>query len=514
MALVTLTDQETQIRPSDVYDEDIAATEAAYETNPANLQDNLNHLRSKVKELQGSADWWTALAGRDLGGVETDLADLEAKKLMCKNFLLTDVTVTAAQNWEILTVASSEAPSQVSAVALTQNGAIVAQSALSGAGFNVHELIEVAGGDALHPKNLLRIVDGTTGQPIQSGGLDVYGLLQYESTGVDGAAFNDTSAGNRVKISFVIRNGTGDDLIACPVGDIAGKTINYGYFSRINFDALPEDCSATWDSFVDNVAAVDVTRQNAYTNQGATVVTTVANHTVDLGAGNSWEIGDVASAMAFKVTEGSGGGTTEVAIGAAVDTFNNDAQVNDFDKGLTVNSGGTRPIEAGVTDGLLRTTAGDLEVRGTAELLLNDGNLIGEGTWAGPGVKLTEDAGEVTAYETAFGGEVSLFNAIVQAYNAAAPVVKTCATVTAAAAADVDVGGSGGGANLDAQLNDMSGGTFVSDHDVYLNGKFLWLGADASANKDVYPGTSLALGQLKFEDKVKIGDVICTVSRA
>jgi hypothetical protein len=54
----------------------------------------------------------------------------------------------------------------------------------------------------------------------------------------------------------------------------------------------------------------------------------------------------------------------------------------------------------------------------------------------------------------------------------------------------------------------------VDDHDIYLNGALLRSGADASANNDVYPGTSLVAGQLKFEFPVKINDVICVISRA
>ena len=66
--------------------------------------------------------------------------------------------------------------------------------------------------------------------------------------------------------------------------------------------------------------------------------------------------------------------------------------------------------------------------------------------------------------------------------------------VTANVSANADVGGVGGGANLDAQLPDMSGGTFLTDYDVFVNGQLQRPGADASANNDYYPGTSLANG--------------------
>jgi hypothetical protein len=82
-------------------------------------------------------------------------------------------------------------------------------------------------------------------------------------------------------------------------------------------------------------------------------------------------------------------------------------------------------------------------------------------------------------------------------------------------AANNDVGGVAGGANLDAQLPNMSTGTFITDYDVFLNGNLLRPGANAAANNDYYPGTSLANGQLMFEFNLKgVGanpDVLCVI---
>jgi hypothetical protein len=62
----------------------------------------------------------------------------------------------------------------------------------------------------------------------------------------------------------------------------------------------------------------------------------------------------------------------------------------------------------------------------------------------------------------------------------------------------------------------MSSGTFLTDYDVFLNGNLLRPGADASANNDYYPGTSLANGQLRFEFDLKGStvnpDVLCVIS--
>lgn len=506
--------QETQIRQSDVYDDTLAAG-STLESAAGHIQDDLNGLRSQVKRAIGDADWFSDIATvngkkRAIKDLNTDLDDLEEQKVLARVAVLTDVSVTAAQNWEILSFAGSETPTQVAAVALTQDGAVVAQSALSGAGFNAHELTEIAGSNAIDPKNLVLVRDATTGQPVQSEGRDVFGLLQYESTGVDGAAFNDTSAGNRVKISFV-RLTTGlDDLEACPVGDIAGKTVNYSYVRRLKFDDLPEEYWLNGSTFTDHTTQVDVTRQRAYDNQGTTPVELSTDADLDLALTKAWTIRDAADADLLQVTEGSGAGNTTVTVGADVDTLDVNAAVNDFAEGLRVDSAGQR-INVGETAGLIESTStNDLRIRGAGELLLDDGNQTGS-TWAQVGIKLSDTTAEWDAFETSF-GEVSLLKAIVEAKNAGTDS-KTFAVVTAATvAADTDVSFADG--NIDAALPAMDGGSFLNDYDVYLNGTLLRPGADASANHDYYPGTTLATAaKLKFEFQLRINDVICVVKK-
>jgi hypothetical protein len=96
-----------------------------------------------------------------------------------------------------------------------------------------------------------------------------------------------------------------------------------------------------------------------------------------------------------------------------------------------------------------------------------------------------------------------------------ASFAKVCANVTSTTAANNDVSNSDG--NLDAALGDLTGGTFITDHDIFLNGQLLRSGVDLNADHDVYPGTSLdntADAQLRFEFVVKNNDVICVISRA
>lgn len=133
---------------------------------------------------------------------------------------------------------TSQAPPENAAIVSPTQGAIVAQSALSGPGYDVFELTEQTGSDAMNPVNLVLIRSASTGQRLTSGGKQIYGLIQIESTGVDDAPFNDTTA--RAKISFVRGDADMNDLEACPVADIEGQTIQYQYPIRRLFTNLPQ----------------------------------------------------------------------------------------------------------------------------------------------------------------------------------------------------------------------------------------------------------------------------------
>ena len=155
---------------------------------------------------------------------------------------------------------------------------------------------------------------------------------------------------------------------------------------------------------------------------------------------------------------------------------------------------------------MIESTAGDIRINGTGEMFLDDGNQTGS-TWAQTdGIKLSEDTAEWDAFEVAF-GEVSLLNAITQAANANQLTREKCVAVVTGGAhvADTNITGTGGGANLDANLCDYTASSvdFVDDVDIYLNGVLMRNGADASANHDVYPGDVPANGDLKFEFRVR-----------
>jgi len=501
--------QSTLLYASDTYDDTVAPALAAFETNPINAEEDFNNIRSMVSHLRDAqaGNWYDALVApvtletgsiRGVQNLNDALHLVEKKRVLVDVHSLVDVTVGASNNFVIL--GAGELPSNTTAAvgAVTTLGTIVAAH---GGTFGTHALSEVSGVNALNPKNLCAIFDGATRDPILSAGRIVWGLLQGESGVTDGVTITDTTT-TRVQLSFVRVNATGDDLEAVPFADIENAVINYCNRERFRLEDLTEE-SFLKGAIVDTPGSSTVDRQTAYDNQGTTAVNVLTNSTLDLeAAGLTWAIRDDLEAMLFEVFEGSAGGTSEARLGAAVDIFNNDAIVNDFANELRVDTAGQR-IDIGVVAGAIESTgANDLTLNGNREMFLEDGNRSGS-TFAQVGVKLSETTAEWDAYEAEFGGEVSLLNAIVQASDNAQRT-RVQALVTVNVAADIDVGGPGGTVtNLDVNLPPYDAVAFLTDVDVFVGGTLLRNGANAAANEDVYPGTSAALGDLRFEFPLK-----------
>jgi len=653
----TFVRQETQVRNSDVYTDNTAPSQAAYETNPTNIETDLNNVRSQLHNLleNMAGNWYDDLnvpatletgAQRGVNDLNTGLHAVEKKRVLRSILLLDDVTVTASvaatgvltltgiptANDTILTgtktytwtspvgandgdvliganasdsldnlikaIMLSGTPGVEYAAATTANGFL---SAVAGAGdtmdatalaegtqgnaiattdpidvgavagwaavtltagaggdveilaagelptqttaavgvvttlgtvvaydatFGAAGLEEVAGTNALSPKNLSEIVDGSTGDPILTTGVGespsgkrIWGLLQSEKV-TDGYTITDSTP-DRVQLSFVIANATNTDLVLVDGEEMGGKTINYAYRERVRLEDLNEQDFLNTAAIDIGAGAVTPTRQIGYDNQGITPVDVTTSSTLDLeGPGLVWKIRDDLEADLFVITEGSAGGTSVVQVSAGVDTFDVDAVLNDFlngasfdtgAAGTTINIGTTaNQIDSGGALTIASGGAGDLDLVAAAQLTFTD-QWYAASTYD-TDLVLADSSAEWDAFETEF-GEVSLLNAIVQASNAGG-ITKTCANVTANVAADVDISNSDG--NLDAALGDLSGGDFVGDHDVFLNGQLLRSGANAAANNDVYPGTDLdnaSDGQLKYEFKLKTGDVVCIISR-
>ena len=320
---------------------------------------------------------------------------------------------------------------------------------------------------------------------------------------------------NRAQISFVRQNAAGTDLELCPAADIQGKNIAYSTRERVRLEDLNEVDFLNGAVVDIGAGSASVTRQVGYTNQGTTPVDLVTNATLDLeGAGLVWAIRDDLEATLFEIIEGSAGSTSQVNIRSDVDEFDVDAAVNNYLNGISVDTGAAgTTINLGVTanqidsGGALAVASGgsgDLKLAGAANLRMTD--QYEPAGWSEDGIQLSDAAQTWTDFEAAF-GEVGVMDAILQAYNKTGrrKVYSICTT------ADADVSGPSDDNNLDTDLGDLSAGTFTTDYDIYLNGVLQYNGANAAANKDVYPGTALADGQLKFEKKIKVGDVIIVI---
>lgn len=520
--------QETQIRASDTYDDTIAPTEAAYETNPANIEVDLNNIRSMMHTLlkNRAGNWWddlntpTALdtgTKRGVNDLNTDLHANERKRILGRVAVLgAGVGPVATNAQHAVLDAAGELPGNTTMAvgAVTTLGTVCAQATT----FDTASASdEVAGGDALRPKNLCILTDTTTGDALETtDGRQIYGLMQSES-GTDGHTASVTTP-NRLQISFVVRNSGNDNLELAAQGEMDGVSFDYSATEREAFEDLPEHW---WlgDNFVDQGAA-NVTREGAYTNQGATPVDITANAILDIeGAGLVWKIRDDNEADLFAITENSATSATDLTVGAAVDTYQNKAVDVDFDNGITVDETGTA-INIGVTTAQIDAAASlaikatgassDLLLEAGREVLFDDANLGGS-AWSGTSIQLSDTVAEWTTFISNFGDGTSLIDAINQAYSSSVVRTIVWSVVTADAAADADLSGPANDNNLDTDLGSLATGTFTTDYDFFWNGQILRPGADAAANHDIYPGTSLANGQIKLEFKAKIGDQLLVI---
>jgi len=253
----------------------------------------------------------------------------------------------------VVVLANSQLPSITTAAvgAVTTQGVVVATATT----FGTAGLDEVVGANALQPKNLWILVNSATGDPLsRTGGVaddtQVYGLAQSQSA-TDGSTITGGS-GNGLQISLVVRKSTGDDLELITSGDVpASVTFDYAYVRRDAFEDCPEEA---WlgGGFVDSGVAT-ATRQAAYDNQGAGIVTTTTNATLDIGGGFIWEIGDSASAPLITFTEA--GAASTVVIASGVGTYTNIAADVNFTNGIQVDTSDT--INLGITANQIDFTA-------------------------------------------------------------------------------------------------------------------------------------------------------------
>lgn len=472
----------SQIHNVDTYNDQLSSG-AALETTTDSLEDNFHAVISQLNRFLNTNvagnNWYsdinTTASGKKRGIVDlnTELAQLEEHKLLCRVQLVdgssqpVDITVGAGNNYVVL--GAGELPSEVAAIALTQSGCVGASSALSGVAFEAWENIVITGASTINPKNLVLVRDATTLEPIQSttgGGntRDVHALLQFESGLADGDTIT-TSTPNRAKLSFVRVNDAVTALEAVPVADIATEVINISYITRTDLESVPEDCFLANGTFTDLSGAVNITRQEAYDNQGATTVTTGSNATLQLGAGLAWTLEDAAAGDLFTLTEGSGGGTTTLVVGTDVDTYNNNAVDVNFDNPITV-ANAAAPINFGASANTIDSTTLVLDATAGAMTVQSDsGNMTLQTTTSGNmlfnsvGTILADASGNVEINSS--GGTISVGNdAVNQNIDIGAAGTRTISMGSTAATLDLDAGS--GGAAMTATGGDITLSTATS----------------------------------------------------
>lgn len=286
----------------------------------------------------------------------------------------------------ILNVAATEVPiGKVKAVGGASTEGLVCATNST---FGYWSSAEVGGDNNINPKNLLQVVDGSTGDPIMTtAGTRIWGLLQSETGATDGAAFTDTTP-ERAQISFVTPNATHSDLIAVTGDDIGGAVINVSFVERVDLDSWVEQDFLRRTAFVDIGvgAAAGVTLDNVVDNQGATPVTqdTNINWRVTDSYVFALQTSDGARGL-IKAMPGAGGDEVEINVDT-LDVNVGAAGTIDFDNGITVDSGGTA-INLGVTGGQIDAaaikidaTAGLAEVEGVGVTLdATSGNIVIDG---------------------------------------------------------------------------------------------------------------------------------------
>jgi len=498
-----------QIHKPDTWDDTLnAAAVAGVEGSAVDFADAANGMLSQLKRIiygSSAGNWYDDVesAGDSLNDLAAR-ATLEGKLILLWKLNLTDVTVGGSDNWVTLD-AAGEPPSENIAINVTTKGAVAAQ--LSGA-VGSNDLTEIAGTNALKPKNLCAVFDGATGDALLSGGRRIWALLQVGSVATDGNAFA-TSGNDLGQLSFVRPNATFDDLEACPAADIQGKTIIYAYAQRNDLNSFAEDAFRGDLGEADPSVGVTVSLDSAY--DGGNSMEVDANDVdIRLADTKSWIFRKGAAGVILWQLTRNDGGTDTLTFGSDLDLFDNNAADNDFAQGMAVDSAdqainigktavgkidsASLTLTANTGDNSVESTAGDVKfktVRETTALPLDDAT-----------------AGKIS---TLFGQSFASISAAIKYAGEQGGVDLAFKTFTAGSnyaqgvnipAATLDLTAYSLDANTPANVNLF----------VFLNGRLLH-GGNGTTKNDVYAGTTPANGDLMvdFPKGIKTGDVILSI---
>ena len=526
-----------------------------HDANAINLADTIDYLASQLIHITGETAWEDR--------PDKTISELAAQQTfedtlaIIHEALIVDIVVPGSQNYKILSVTTELPSAKVKSINTDTIGLVTAEHTGT---FGTHALDLRAGDNALNPLNLVKVIDGSTGDPILSGAQVVFALLQHENGATDNTDFSDTTP-ERAQISFVRSNSTYSGFEACPVSDIEGKTVNLAFPRQKKLSSFTKqdwDPNSVFADFPDS-ATVGVNLNNAIDNQGVTPATQTTNV--------FWRLNDDTS-LAFQE---STGGRDLIKIGAAaagdsidinVDSF--DVNVGssgniDFDNGIKVDSG-DQLINVGITAGQIDSaTVKVLATSGDLELEAHNGNMIldnashilqvdaknldadftdtshliqstidasdttlllaSRNSGAGKGILKLESDDDVifeTAQETsgialddAATGPISgLFG---QSFNSIAAAIAYSSShggIDLAFKRTILTSNVSSGTNMAGVTLDLSASGYILDMAdagfavrpvfVFANGRLLD-GADQSGDGDIYPGTNPANGDLKHD---------------
>ena len=501
-----------QIRIPDAWDDTKNQTELnALEGAAVDMEDTLHGVLSQIKRILYGADsgnWYDDVtsAGHSLKYIR-EQTFCEEKLILKPRLNLTDLSAVPASAQHILLDAAGELPADVIAYGGSSQGAVCAQ--LAGA-VGTAALTEITGSNALHPKNLVFLFDGATGDPITSGDRRVFGLLQVGSLATDGNAFA-TSGNDQGQISFVRANASYSDLELVPAGDMDGKVLVYAFTKRDDIADMPEELFRG-DLVAADPIAGEISLDRAY--DGGSVAD-VDNTDVNWRLSNTkvWKVSNGTGSAILSVLRND---TTGEVVTIATDTLDIDnANSADFAQGIKVDTGDqdinightsagqidSTALDIAATSGnlSLRSVSGELQFTSTRESLLE---LDDATTGAISALKTTyEGAGtfasiaEAIDYAIQHGTEFNIkFHVI-----SGGPI--TSGTNIAGAVQDI----------TDYPIDSATPGDVKQL--VFYNGRLLRGGDSGGTKHDVYDGTTPASGDLMhdFDKPFQNGDLIISI---
>lgn len=518
----TFVSQPQQVFHSEHFN-DALATGITLQVSSTTLESDLNALRTQVRQILWagvSGSWYDTvtapsggLSARGLNTLNTDLSDLEQKRFLFRSQNLNLVNVATGSNFALLSVSLGTAPAQFAAVGVGSSTGSVVASLSGGEGvYGSAAMAQVSGSSVLTPKNLVIVRDAWTGLHITgSSGKDVYGLLQAESGVASGDTFNDST--KRTQITFVqeiVTLGTSSLVVTNP-SQIGGQTITYSYVKRTALDNIPEDAYMSNTIFVDmnegsQVSAgtanlSDITLDRAIDNQVG-IVTQTQNIDVQIAAGFHWAF--LSGTRELWRLDSSNSTDTLVV---AVDRFSVSSSFpSSFQSGISVATGSTT-INIGVAAGTIATVSGsNLILSGGAQLGFSD--IYGPtSTYAGGVLPLATSSAQWNTFVTDF-GQNSLFGALhflSASLSGSTKRARYTGGITVTTSNDVNITFP---TNIDAQMGSLVGRDFKKDVNIYLNGTLLLPAYTASEGNDVYPGTTLSTGDLKFPYELRSGSQV------